>query len=120
VPGGGADGSAGLGEPWLPQPDAWAELTVERQEADPASTLRHYRRLLAARRALIVPTEPLVWLETPPDVLAFRRGGLQCWVAFGTDPVPLPPGLRVALSSTGHVDGVLPPDTAVWLVPGGS
>jgi alpha-glucosidase len=110
----------GGGEAWLPQPGSWAELTVERQDADPASTLQHYRRLLAARRELLVPTEPLVWLETPPDVLAFRRGSLQCWIAFGTDPMPLPPGLRVAVSSTGDVAGTLLPDTAVWLVPDGS
>jgi alpha-glucosidase len=117
---GGADADGDPAEPWLPQPDAWAELTVERQEADPASTLWHYRRLLAARRALIVPTEPLVWLDAPPEALAFRRGDLQCWVAFGTDPVPLPTGFRVVISSTGDVDGVLPPDTAAWLVPDAS
>ena len=114
---GGAEGGTAA-EPWLPQPAAWAELTVERQEQDPSSTLWHYRRLLAARRELVVAAEPLVWLDAPPDVLAFRRGDLQCWVAFGTAPVPLPPGLRVVLSSTGDVTDLLPPDTAVWLVPG--
>ncbi|RIJ60581.1 hypothetical protein DZG03_01725 [Clavibacter phaseoli] len=67
-----------------------------------------------------MPAEPLVWLDSPPDALAFRRGDLQCWVAFGTDPVPLPSGLRVVVSSTGDVDGTLPPDTAAWLVPDGS
>ena len=114
------DDAPGRAEPWLPQPGSWAELTVERQEADPASTLRHYRRLLAARRALVAPAEPLVWLESPPDVLAFRRGRLECRVNMGADPTPLPPGLRVALGSTGEVAGMLPPDVAVWLVPDGS
>lgn len=115
----GFSGPAGDGgaEPWLPQPGSWAELTVERQEADPASTLRHYRRLLAARRALVVPTEPLVWLASPPDVLAFRRGALECWVNLGAGPATLPPGRRVALASSGEVAGTLPPDVAVWLVP---
>jgi alpha-glucosidase len=42
---------------------------------------------------------------------------MQCWVNMGADPTPLPPGLRVALSSTGDVTGNLPPDVAVWLVP---
>jgi alpha-glucosidase len=117
---GGADADGDPAEPWLPQPDAWAELTVERQEADPASTLRHYRRLLAARHELVDPSAPLQWLDAPPDALAFRRGDLQCWIAFGTDPVALPSGLRVVVSSTGDVDGTLPPDTAAWLVPDGS
>ena len=38
------------GTPWLPQPAAWAELTVERQQDDPDSTLTFYRRALRARR----------------------------------------------------------------------
>src|SRR5690606_32279940 len=40
------------GESWLPQPDDWADLTVERQAADPSSTLSLYRRTLAIRRDL--------------------------------------------------------------------
>ena len=109
----------GAGEPWLPQPAAWAALSVAAQEQDPGSTLQHYRRLLAARRALLSAADPLVWLDAPVDVLAFRRGTLQCWVNFGPQPVPLPDGLRVAVGSEPEVgaDGLLPPDTAAWLVP---
>jgi len=103
--------------PWLPPPSDWAGLSVEAQEQDPASTLWHYRRLLAARRDLISEAEPLVWLESAPDVLAFSRGRLQCWVNFGPNPVGLPASLQVAASSRPEVTTMLPPDTAVWLVP---
>ena len=34
------------GQPWIPQPDDWATLTVEAQQADPDSTLAFYREAL--------------------------------------------------------------------------
>ncbi len=102
-------------DPWLPQPATWAGLSVEAQETDPASTLRLYRRLLGVRRELMLPAEPLTWLTSPADVLAFARGAVQCWVNLGTTDVVLPAG-RLVLSSWPGTVGVLPPDTAVWLV----
>ena len=38
--------SARAAQPWLPQPADWAALTVEAQQADPASTLALYRAAL--------------------------------------------------------------------------
>ncbi|HEY5821717.1 MAG TPA: glycoside hydrolase family 13 protein [Propionibacteriaceae bacterium] len=101
-------------EPWLPQPAGWDGLAVAVQEEDPDSVLALYRRLLAVRRVQMADAGPLTWLPSPPDVLAFTRGTTQCWVNFGSDVVPLPPG-RVVLSSAHRAAGVLPPDTAVWL-----
>ncbi|SDR74654.1 alpha-glucosidase [Friedmanniella luteola] len=104
----------GAAEPWLPQPAGWAELAVEVQEQDPGSTLWLYRRLLAARRRLLVDAGPLRWLESgDEDVLAFVRGEIACWVNFGPAAVPLPAG-EVVLASGPLADGRLPPDTAVW------
>lgn len=93
-------------------------LSVEVQELDPDSTLSLYRRLLAARRELMVKAGPLRWLESAAEVLAFSRGGTQCWVNFGAAAVPLPAG-RVVVGSAGCRTGLLPPDTAVWLQPDG-
>ena len=93
---------------------------MEQQEQDPGSTLWHYRRLLAARRRLLAGEAPLVWLETTADVLAFRRGPLECWLNFGPRPVTLPSGRTVAVASGPLRDGELPPDTAVWLLAGPS
>lgn len=102
--------------PWLPQPDEWKSLTVERQLADPGSTLRLYRRTLRRRRA-----EPdlhraaLRWLVAEPDVLAFARGSIACVVNLGAAAVPLPAHREVLLASD-PLDGEhLPPDTAAWL-----
>ena len=52
----------GDGQPWIPQPDDWATLTVEAQQADPDSTLSFYRAALAARRTYATPAGEIVEL----------------------------------------------------------
>ncbi len=86
-------------EPHLPQPPSWGSLSVQSQEGRAGSALELYRQGLALRRQVwgAANEEPLTWLETPDHVLAFARGGVQCWTAFGA-PVELPAG-RVLLSS---------------------
>jgi len=115
-----ADGSPGAA-PWLPQPARWAALTAQAQDGDPASTLSLYRRLLALRRERLAGAGPLRWLDAPsPDVLALAREGtdLQCWVNLGDGPAALPEGCRVLVSSGPVEGGVLPADTAAWVVVG--
>jgi alpha-glucosidase len=103
---------------WLPMPAGWADLAIEAQLEDPASTLSLYRRALELRREHpAVSGDGVEWFGAPAGCLAFRRpGGLVCALNAADTPVPLPPG-EVLLSS-GSVDGSqLPPDTAVWLTP---
>jgi alpha-glucosidase len=106
----------GNGQPWLPQPLDWGDLTVEAQEQDPTSTLAFYREALAARRTHTTGlTEEVEVLDAGPDVLAFRRGGLTVVLNAGVDAVELPAG-EVVLASAELDGGLLPADTAVWLV----
>ncbi|WP_369371975.1 glycoside hydrolase family 13 protein [Promicromonospora sp. Populi] len=116
----GPDGGAA---PWLPQPEAWSGYSVEAQDADPDSMLSLYRRVLHLRRELpALHAEELAWLDLAldldtegDDVLAFTRGpGFACVVNLGTTPVPLPAG-AIPLLASAPVDGVVGPDTAVWL-----
>ncbi|SEH72994.1 alpha-glucosidase [Mycolicibacterium rutilum] len=102
---------------WLPMPPEWAALTVEKQLADPASTLAFYRRAIGLRRAREEFSGSAVeWLDSPTDVLVFHRsGGLVCVLNAGAVPIPLPEG-EVLLASGPVLDGTLPPDTAAWLV----
>ena len=106
----------GAGQPWLPQPLDWADLTVETQQRDPGSTLAFYRAALAARRthAADLPDE-VELLDAGADLLVLRRAGLTVVLNAGAEPVELPAG-DVALASGELEDGRLPPDTAVWLV----
>src|SRR5207247_923381 len=83
------------GEPWLPQPKEWRELTVEAQSAEAQSAeaqsaeaqsaeaqsaegqagsmLALYRRALRVRRAEFAAAA-MTWLPAPGGVLAFDRG----------------------------------------------
>jgi alpha-glucosidase len=105
--------------PWLTQPAHWAELTVERQAADPASMLRLYREALRVRRAETgLRDEPLMWAASEPDVLAFSRGDrFLCVTNLSSDPLPLPPRTAVLLASADVLDGHLPSDATAWLRP---
>ncbi len=104
----------GPGQPWLPQPADWADLSVAAQEGDPTSTLAFYRRALAVRRSLLPQLgDQVEMLELGADVLAFRRGPLTVALNCGTRAVALPAG--DLLLASGPVDGGLGPDTAVWV-----
>jgi alpha-glucosidase len=114
-----ADGDSygfGSGSGWLPQPAGFAPLAVAAQLTDPDSTLQLYRQALRLRRELQT-AETLEWLPTgSPDVLHVARpGGWQCVTNFGTEPVALPAG-TVLVASGPAANGVLPGETAAWLI----
>ena len=104
------------GDPWLPQPARWADRTVGAQDDDPRSMLNLYRAALRSRAAHPAFGDGcLSWLDSSPEVLAFRREpGVVCVVNLGPEPVPLPPHRTVLLSSDEPADE-LPTDAAVWL-----
>jgi alpha-glucosidase len=103
--------------PWLPQPESWAGLTVDRQLGDPTSTLSLHREALRIRRRTSdLGSAPLRWLDRGADVLAFARGQVACVVNLGPQPVPLPEHTAVLLASAPLLDGRLGTDDAVWLV----
>ncbi len=108
----------GAGQPWLPQPAGWADLSVEAQEGVEGSTLELYRSALRLRRTL--PGDDLEWTDSAPDTLSFRRRAddgtvLGCVVNLGSEPVDLPAYDEVLLASRPLDGDRLPSDTAVWL-----
>jgi alpha-glucosidase len=106
--------------PWLPQLAVWADLSVQRQEQDPSSTLSLYRTAIALRRKHLNGRPPrLTWRSSPRrSVLAFDRGDdFACVVNLGTDPVALPDDRAVLVASAGITDGLLAGDCAAWLGP---
>jgi alpha-glucosidase len=103
--------------PWLPQPAAFAAVSVAAQEDDPGSMLVLYREALALRRAhpALGDAGALRWLPAPDGVLAFaREPGLACVVNIADAPVELPDG-DVLLASGPVTGNRLPPDTAAWV-----
>lgn len=101
---------------WLPMPAEWASLTVDKQRADPESTLAFFRRAVGLRKqTTYFGGTDITWLDTDDESLVFRTtGGLTCALNTGSVPVALPAG-EVLLSSGPLTGGELPPDTAVWL-----
>jgi alpha-glucosidase len=116
--------------PWLPQPAAWADRTVVRQRADPASMWSLYRDALGLRhREPALGDGELGWLEPVvrhDDILAFRRPpDIVCVLNTGAARVPLaevvPTHFEVLLASTPvGLDGAVDADAAVWLRTRGS
>src|SRR6266571_5145826 len=85
------------GQPWLPQPKEWRDLTVETETGDPDSMLELYRTALRIRHA--EPTlgdGPMTWLPAPDGVLSFERdapgggGRVRCVTNLSPVPVGLP------------------------------
>ena len=75
--------------------------------------LAFYRAALTTRHTLAADMAPtLTWLGGPDGVLAFSRGNFGCTVNLSDQPVPAVG--PVLLSSAPVVDGVVPPEVAVW------
>ncbi len=107
---------AGGAEPWLPQPLEWKDSTVAIQSDDANSTLSLYRTALAIRRSELTRLpEGLAWIDSDPQVIAFRRGDFACIVNYSDTPVELPIAGSVLLASTPLDGNLLPSDTCVWL-----
>ena len=86
-------------KPWLPVPPEHNTFAVNREAADPHSTLAHYKRMLAFRRAHpALRSGAIRFLDAPRDVLAFvREGGgeaIACLFNFSGEAV------RVALPAS--------------------
>ncbi|MEW2559281.1 glycoside hydrolase family 13 protein [Streptomyces griseorubiginosus] len=105
----------GAGGAWLPQPEWFAEYAVEAQDGTEGSTLELYRTALRLRRKLL-QGEDLTWSDTAPaGVLDFvRHEGWRCVTNLSETAVPLPEG-EVLLVSGPSENGLLGPDTTVWL-----
>jgi alpha-glucosidase len=111
----------GDGEPWLPVDPGHVPLAVDRQEADPASTLALTRRFIAFRKAHpALRLGEIAFLDAPEPILAFRRlqeeGSLLCLFNLGASEqrFALPPGTGAALDYglPGHIENdvaILPP-----------
>ena len=114
----------GAAQPWLPQPAEWAELTVARQDGDPASMLDALPRRAGAATGPAGAGRRHDDLDRhgrPRTVLAFRRDpGFVCVVNVGEEPAAPLDAVRdgaLLLSSVPlEADGRLPGTAAAWYV----
>src|SRR5690606_38339735 len=113
-------GFSPTGRTWLPQPDSWAALAPDVQEQQEGSTLRLYREALARRAELSLGAGGLELLAAGEDVVAVRntgegRSAVVVLTNLGSEPVPVPEGHEVLLTSGPLTDGAVPTDTTAWL-----
>ena len=91
--------------PWLPQPDGWGDVSVERQRGEPDSMLCLVRTALrlASSCGSGDPVD-VTWLDAAEGCLAFRRGGTgpTCLVNF-TDSAPVGAVRRGGCATSGDV-----------------
>ena len=105
---------------WLPQPAAYGTYAVDQQDGVAGSTLELYRALLATRRELSLGTGSLTWVEGyAADVVALTNGSagrdrVLVVTNLGVEPIALPDGAEVILSSAPLEGGLVPRDTTVW------
>jgi alpha-glucosidase len=106
------------GDPWLP---FGADAATQAVDAEPP-VLAAYRSMLAVRRTLHAGLgSGITWLDTAPDVLAFRReGGLLCVLNTAAEAVELPVSGSVILATADGAamdDGLLtvPAAATVWV-----
>ncbi|WP_460445275.1 glycoside hydrolase family 13 protein [Angustibacter aerolatus] len=105
------DGSAS----WLPQPEVWADLALDRQRGVDGSTYELYREALRLRRARGLGHGSLAWTDAfGADAVAFVNEGVLVLANVGGEPVELPAGTRVLVASADVEGGVVPADATVW------
>ncbi len=124
IPWSGTEASYGFGptsRSWLPQPSGWGGLSRDAQAGVGGSTLEMYRSALQLRRSLGLGLGAVAWVEgyDEASVVALRRGDVWVLANLGAEPVALPAGAEVLVSSaelTPVEDGcVLGTDVTVWL-----
>jgi len=111
-----AFGFSPSGASWLPQPAGWAGLARDAQEGDPGSSLSLYRQLLRLRKSLDLGSGSVTWdAGLPETALGFRNSGVRVLANLGGVAIPVPDGELLVASGPLDSDGLLPPDTAVWI-----
>jgi alpha-glucosidase len=104
----------GTGTPHLPQPEWFADFSVEAESGDSSSPLEVFRAALKLRRELQC-AEEITWHETTSeDVLHFSRpNGWNCITNFRASKYPMPPG-EIILASSPLIDGKIAAGTTIW------
>jgi alpha-glucosidase len=112
--------------PWLPMQDSWKELTVDKQAADPKSSLNLYKNALNLRAEYLVNNGDIEWIESPAhgstnqSLLAYRRGDISVFMNLGDLAVEVEITGKVLIVSAGIPDGrdgkiSIPPVSTLWV-----
>lgn len=105
------------GQPWLPQPRDWQDFTVSAQSSNEGSTLSLFREALRIRQAH-PRTGEITWNSEAglngDAIVDFTSGSIRNITNMSDEPIPLPEG-TVLLVSSEATSGVILPNQTVWL-----
>lgn len=89
------------GRPWLPIPEEWASLTIEKQSGDARSSLELYRSAIALRKIVTGAGSDFIWKRTPDQsgVISYQRGSIEISLNTSDQDITLPAGGEILLSS---------------------
>jgi alpha-glucosidase len=101
-------------------------LTVEKQSADPKSTLNLFRTALKLRADHLVNQGPITWLESPEHglksdaLLAVRRGNVSAYMNLSDSAIEVEITGKLLIMSAGTVDGrdgkmTIPAVSTIWV-----
>jgi alpha-glucosidase len=114
------------GTPWLPLGDSWKELTVEKQNSDPKSTLNLFKTALRLRAEHLISQGSITWLESPEhgskgsSLLAIQRVNVSIYMNLSDAPIEVEIAGKLLIMSTGTVDArdgkiTIPRVSTIWL-----
>jgi alpha-glucosidase len=106
--------------------DKWRDLTVEKQNIDPKSTLNLYRSALKLRADHLMAEGSIEWLESPQhglkgsSLLAIRRGDVSIYMNLTNTPIEVEITGKLLMVSAGVVDArdgkiTIPAISTIWL-----
>ena len=113
-------GFSPTGKTWLPQPETWDRYALDAQVGVEGSTYEMYREALRARRDHRLGSGSLGWVDGLPgcpdaNVVAFVNREVLVVANLGTDPIGVPAGAELIMSSAPLTeDGAIPSDTTAW------
>lgn len=109
------------GKPWLPIPQKWNGLTIEKQLEDQKSSYALYKKALALRSDFFVGTGDIKWTHRgEAGIVAFKRGNTQIILNTSKETRELPIFGELLLASDRAVALTsnsisMPPVSAAWI-----
>ncbi len=89
------------GKPWLPIPQGWSSLTVEKESGDLSSSLEMYRKILALRKENLLDSADFTWSRRPDEsgVISYRRGNVEVFLNTSTQEFQVQSSGHFAIAS---------------------
>ena len=123
LPWSSADAHCGFtsGEPWLPIPPEWKNLSIETQNSDITSSLNLYRRAIKARREFFGRESRITWCnDLAIGLLAYKRGEYLVLLNTSNEVISHSCEGMIVMTSKSEITSnksviTLPPASACWV-----